>query len=138
MRSDERQIPQAPGTVAVGRTRRTPGGPTAAAAVAGAPAPAATGPASSPTPRTRPRAPRGAPARRAVGFAAIAVPLLLLTCGPEADGQGIKLPEGPISEIRFEGNATIPPEKIKLKLLSKAGQPFDPRKIDADVKSLMK
>ena len=42
-----------------------------------------------------------------------------------------------LSEIRFEGNATIPAEKIRPKLLSRVGQPLDMQKIDADVKSLM-
>jgi outer membrane protein insertion porin family len=141
MRSDVHQIPQAPGTAAVGRTRTTPGGPTARAAAAGVatPAPAAPGPATTPAPRarTRPWSPAGAPTRRAPGLAAIAVPFLLLACANEANGQVGKLPEGPIAEVRFEGNATIPPEKIKAKLLSKAGQPFDPQKIDSDVKTLM-
>jgi outer membrane protein insertion porin family len=76
--------------------------------------------------------------RQALVVATVAVPFLVLVSVPEAPAQGMKLPEGPISEIRFEGNATIPPEKIKAKLLSKAGQPFDTRKIDADVKTLMK
>jgi beta-lactamase regulating signal transducer with metallopeptidase domain len=49
-----------------------------------------------------------------------------------------KLPEAPIAEVRFKGNTTIPPEKIKVKLLSKAGQPFDSQKIEADVRSLMR
>src|SRR5262249_16999749 len=138
MRSDEWQIPQAPRTATVGRIRRTPGGPTAPADDVGTPAPDAAGPALTTAPRTRPRSPRRAPTRRALGLATVAVPLLLLACAPEASGQIGKLPEGPIAEVRFEGNATIPPEKIKAKLLSKAGQPFDAQKIDADVKSLMR
>ncbi len=48
------------------------------------------------------------------------------------------LPKGPISEICIEGNSSIPVEKIRSKLLSKAGEHFDLRKIDADVKTLMK
>src|SRR5262245_54879724 len=113
MRSVECQIPQAPGTAAVGRTRRTPGGPTAHAADAGAPAPGASGLATTLAPRTRPRSARRAPTRRTLGFVAIAVPILLLVCAPEAAGQFGKLPEAPVAEVRFEGNATIPPEKIK-------------------------
>ncbi len=49
-----------------------------------------------------------------------------------------KLPTEPISEIRLEGNTTIPADRIKTKLLSRIGQPFDIQKIDADVKTLMK
>ena len=59
----------------------------------------------------------------------------LRTAGTDQPG---KLPAGPISEIRFEGNATIPAEKIKTKLLNKAGRPFNLRRIDADVKNLMR
>ena len=138
MRSDECQIPTAPGTVAVGRTRWTPGGPTAPAADAGTPAADAAGPASAATPRSRPRSPRGAPRAGCCDSPRSRVPWLLLSCAPEALGQIGKLPDAKISEIRFEGNATIPPEKIKNKLLSKVGQPFDIQKIDADVKTLMK
>jgi outer membrane protein insertion porin family len=118
----------------------TPGGPTAPAAAAGTPAPSAAGPAVAPTPRTRPRSVRRARLRRALGLAAVAVAvaLVLHVDAPEAAAQLGKLPEGPVAEVRFEGNATIPPEKIKARLLSKAGQPFDAQKIDADVKSLMR
>jgi RNA polymerase sigma factor (sigma-70 family) len=42
-----------------------------------------------------------------------------------------------IAEIRFEGNATIPADKIWPKLLSRVDQPLDVQKIDADLKSLM-
>ncbi|MGP0068084.1 MAG: POTRA domain-containing protein [Isosphaeraceae bacterium] len=45
-------------------------------------------------------------------------------------------PEGVVSEIRFEGNTTIPAEKIKAKLLSRIDQPIDPAKIKADIKVL--
>ena len=61
----------------------------------------------------------------------------LLACSSQSPGQIRQaLPEGKISEIRFEGNASIPPEKIKAKLLSKVGQPFDMQKINTDVKTL--
>jgi outer membrane protein insertion porin family len=53
-----------------------------------------------------------------------------------ARAQGDRLPEGTISKIEFEGNATIPPEKIKPKLLSRVGQPLDQDKAEADLKSL--
>ena len=56
------------------------------------------------------------------------------TPGP---AQGDRLPEGTISKIEFEGNATIPPEKIKPKLLSRVGQPLDQDKVEADLKSLL-
>ena len=51
--------------------------------------------------------------------------------------QGEKVPEGPISEIEFEGNATITSDKIKPKLLSRVGQPLDQDRVKADLKTLM-
>ena len=51
--------------------------------------------------------------------------------------QGEKFPEGLISKIEFEGNATITPDKIKPKLLSRVGQPLDQDKVEADLKTLM-
>ncbi len=101
-------------------------------------APDAHGPDARATHPARPRSTRFAPPRRALLLLAVAIPWLALARAPEARAQGGKLPEGPISEIRFEGNATIPPEKVKVRLLSKVGQAFDPGKIDADVKSLMR
>jgi outer membrane protein insertion porin family len=51
--------------------------------------------------------------------------------------QGDKLPEGTVIEVRIEGNATIPAEKIRGKILSRTGQPLDQQKVEADLKSLM-
>ncbi len=48
-----------------------------------------------------------------------------------------KFPDGPISKIEFEGNATITPDKIKPKLLSRVGQPLDQDRVEADLKTLM-
>jgi hypothetical protein len=45
-------------------------------------------------------------------------------------------PQGTIAEIRVWGNATIPIEKVKQKLLSRVGQPLDDQKITADFKTL--
>jgi outer membrane protein insertion porin family len=44
---------------------------------------------------------------------------------------------GTITKIEFEGNATITPEKIMPKLLSRVGQPLAQDKLEADLKSLM-
>lgn len=69
--------------------------------------------------------------------------LLLLAAGPRLGEvparaqQGDKLPEGTVTEVRIEGNATIPSEKIRAKILSRAGQPLDQQKVEADLKSLM-
>ena len=54
-----------------------------------------------------------------------------------ARAQGNRFPEGVISKIEFEGNATITPDKIKAKLLSRVGQPLDQYRVDADIKTLM-
>jgi outer membrane protein insertion porin family len=56
---------------------------------------------------------------------------------PARAQQGDRLPEGTVAEVRIEGNATIPTEKIRAKLLSRAGQPLDQQKVEADLKSLM-
>src|SRR5262245_31350029 len=51
--------------------------------------------------------------------------------------QGDRFPEGTVTEVRIVGNATIPSEKIRAKLLSRAGQPLDQHKVEADLKTLM-
>ncbi|MGO9470862.1 MAG: outer membrane protein assembly factor [Isosphaeraceae bacterium] len=70
-------------------------------------------------------------------LASAAILAILAIVGPPARGQGERFPEGTIAAIQFEGNATIPSEKIKAKLLSRAGQPLDQEKVEADLKSLM-
>ncbi len=87
------------------------------------------------------RTPRddGPPAPRAAGRVVRTALLLLLVAwpSPSVRAQVDKLPEGTISEIRFEGNATISSDQIKQKLLSKVGQPLDQQKLNADLKTLM-
>ena len=51
--------------------------------------------------------------------------------------QAPNFPEGPISKIEFEGNATITTDKLEPKLLSRVGQPLDQDRVDADLKTLM-
>jgi outer membrane protein insertion porin family len=48
-----------------------------------------------------------------------------------------RFPEGTISKIEFEGNATITSDKIKSKLLSQVGKPLNQDKVEADLKTLM-
>jgi outer membrane protein insertion porin family len=72
---------------------------------------------------------------RNLAYVAI-VAMSAITASP-AHGQSERFPEGTISAIQFEGNATIPSEKIKAKLLSRVGQPLDQEKVEADMKSLM-
>jgi RNA polymerase sigma factor (sigma-70 family) len=71
---------------------------------------------------------------------AVLAPTASQTSGPglHAVGQVSRLPDGPISEIRFEGETIIPSENVKARLESKVGQPLDHRKIEADIKSLMR
>jgi outer membrane protein insertion porin family len=63
--------------------------------------------------------------------------VLVLALAHRAVAQIDRLPEGTITEIRIEGNATIPPEQIKGKLLSRVGQALDQQKVNADLKTLM-
>ena len=63
-------------------------------------------------------------------------PLGILTSSAVAQ-QGDRLPEGTVTEVRIEGNATIPTEKIRAKILSRTGQPLDQQKVETDLKSLM-
>jgi outer membrane protein insertion porin family len=122
----------------VGRIRRVPGEPTAPGADAAPTMPTTVDPVSSSTSRAWHRSDRGARVLPAIGLIGIAALLLLATLAPRAQAQTGRLPQGIISEIRFEGNTTIPPEKLKPKLLSKVGQPPDPQKFNADLKTLWK
>jgi len=70
-----------------------------------------------------------------IAFVCAALFVLFIDPTP-AHAQGDRLPEGTISKIEFEGNATIGPEKIKPKLLSRVGQPLDQDKAEADLKTL--
>jgi outer membrane protein insertion porin family len=74
---------------------------------------------------------------KARNLAGVATLAMLAIAAPSARGQGERFPEGTITAIQFEGNATIPSEKIKAKLLSRVGQPLDQEKVEADLKSLM-
>jgi outer membrane protein insertion porin family len=84
-------------------------------------------------PADRAKAGRPEGHRLAPWAAAVAV-VGLLVCGRSLAAR--ELPEGIITEIRIEGNKSIPTEKIKAKLLSKEGRPLDPANIDADIKTL--
>jgi outer membrane protein insertion porin family len=74
---------------------------------------------------------------QAVVIACAAAACALVIEPPAARAQLQKFPTGTISNIEFQGNATIPPEKIKPKLLSRVGQPLSQDKVEADLKSLM-
>ena len=138
MRSDESQIPPAPGMARVGRIRMTPGEPTAPGGRARPPTPDAVG-RLGPRLRSTTRA-CGSRSGRVVLVAPRGAWSRSGDPAPHARARAqgrASSPRGRSPRSAFEGNATIPPEKIKAKLLSKVGQPFDPQKIDADLKSLM-
>ena len=52
-------------------------------------------------------------------------------------GQGPGLPDGPVIEVRIEGNKSIPEGKVRAEILSRAGRPLDRSTIDSDVKKLL-
>jgi len=70
-------------------------------------------------------------------LAVLTVACAVLGSAPAFAQAGNALPEGTVTEVRIEGNQSITAEKIRAKLLSKAGQPFDQQKVEADLKSLM-
>ncbi len=76
-------------------------------------------------------------ALRAIGLAFATAIFAFLVEPVPAQAQAEKFPEGPISKIEFEGNATITADKIKPKLLSRVGQPLDQDRVEADLKTLM-
>ena len=76
-------------------------------------------------------------ALRAIGLACATAIFAFLVEPIPARAQGERFPEGPISKIEFEGNATITTDKIKPKLLSRVGQPLDQDRVEADLKTLM-
>ena len=90
-----------------------------------------------------PRVPRPAPSDRTASRArawrtALAVAVLALTTAEGVRAQaGGRLPEGTITEVRIEGNTSIPAEQIRAKIKSRAGSPLDQRRIEADLKSLL-
>ncbi len=86
----------------------------------------------------RPRSDRGRRGLATAGLIALAAMLILSALALRARAQGERAIQGIISEIRFEGNTTIPAEKLKPKLLSKVGQPQDAQKLSADLKTLWK
>lgn len=94
---------------------------------------------------TVPPVPRKAPAARATRLGAflggvLVLGTLALICLPAGSVLAAKengLPEGPIAEVRIEGNVSISSEKIRAKLLSREGSQLDQGRIDADLQSLL-
>jgi len=85
----------------------------------------------------RPRAARLGSAVQTTGLAfALAIIVVAVDSVP-ARAQGEKFPDGLISRIEFEGNATITADKIKPKLLSRVGHQLDQDRVEADLKTLM-
>ncbi len=66
--------------------------------------------------------------------------MLALVATLSGDARAAKkkdLPEGTISEVKVEGNVSVTAERVRAKLLSKAGSPLDARTISSDIQSLM-
>jgi outer membrane protein insertion porin family len=135
MTCDERPISPAPRMVPAGRQTTMPAARASAFSAAGRKLRAD---ASSPAPAARTRTPRRIGAFRAIGLASITALLLLTAVPPLVQAQLDKFPEGTIAKIEFDGNNSIPSEKITHKLLSRVGDPLSHDKVEADLKSLMK
>lgn len=127
MTGDERSIPPVPGKVPEGRIQLTESDPAVALF-------AAIWPRSAPLPTGAGRAAWGRATVRALGLACA---LLALASVPASRAGDVdKFPEGTIAKIEFEGTA-IAAEKIKPKLLSRAGQTLSHEKVEADLKTLL-
>ena len=141
----ERAIRPAPATAPRGQIMLTASEPGATVQGAAAPATGWLEPAASPAARALVDSPsclrsqRASPGSRVTSIVLVCASFLFgLAISPtSARAQVDRFPEGTISKIEFEGNATIPPEKIKPKLLSRVGQPLDQEKVEADLKSLL-
>ncbi|MGA8349665.1 MAG: POTRA domain-containing protein, partial [Isosphaeraceae bacterium] len=128
-----KQHSSAPGTVSEGRVIIGPRVPTSDANAVPSPGSPVVSPWGGP-------APCSTWVRVWIALAALALvagdPSGILVARSRAQ-QGDKLPEGTVTELRIEGNASIPMEKIRAKLLSRAGQPLDQQKVEADIHSLI-
>jgi len=131
----ERAIPPAPRMVPGGRIKMTRGETARQVVVASARVSAALVRQRARPPRMR--AASGTAAFKAIGLTCAMALLVLAVELLPAVAAVEKFPEGTISKIEFEGNATITPDKIKPKLLSRVGQPLNHDKVEADLKSLM-
>ncbi|AGA30527.1 BamA/OMP85 family outer membrane protein [Singulisphaera acidiphila] len=92
-----------------------------------------------------PPVPRKAPAARAARLGAFlrivlalasVAPLFLPTQRAWAAKENA-LPEGPIVEVRVEGNVSITSDQVRAKILSREGSPLDQERIDADIQTLV-
>ncbi|MGO8899356.1 MAG: outer membrane protein assembly factor, partial [Isosphaeraceae bacterium] len=130
----EEQHSSAPGTVSEGRLIIGPRAPISDANAVPSPGSPVVSPWGGP-------APCSTWVRVWIALAALALaagdPSGILVARSRAQQQGDRLPEGTVTELRIEGNASIPMEKIRAKLLSRAGQPLDQQKVEADIKSLI-
>ncbi len=127
MTGDDYSILPVPGKVPAGRNKMMTHQP--AAPVSGT-----TSLAGMPLPAASARMRNKGAAVRAIGFAGA---WLVLASVPAFAADGVdRFPQGTIAKIEFEGT-TIPPDKLKPKLLSRAGQPLSHEKVEADLKSLM-
>ena len=136
MTMDGRPSRREPGMVWTGRNNMEAGVSTES--VVGAPVRAPTTGVQSLPPLSRAKSHSAAPSSTlgAIGRACAVAFIVCVVLSARARAQD-KFPDGPISKIEFEGNATITPDKIKPKLLSRVGQALDHDRVEADLKTLM-
>ncbi|WP_165068332.1 BamA/OMP85 family outer membrane protein [Paludisphaera rhizosphaerae] len=77
------------------------------------------------------------PRRPRAGALAIALALLTTALASTIPALAQAPPKGKIVEVRIEGNSGITAEKIRAKLLSKAGMEYDQQRVDTDLKELI-
>ena len=63
--------------------------------------------------------------------------LALTLAGPALAGKRGDLPEGPVAEVKVEGNSSITLDQIRAKVKSRAGRPLDRAVVDDDMKALL-
>ncbi len=89
-----------------------------------------------------PSVPGKAPAGRTASrvrrlLCALVAVILALTLVDQVRAKpGSALPDGIVTEVKIEGNVSIPTDEIRRKILSRPGQELSQRQIDADLKSL--
>ncbi|SIO11639.1 outer membrane protein assembly complex, YaeT protein [Singulisphaera sp. GP187] len=92
-----------------------------------------------------PPVPRKAPAARAARLGAflrivLALAFVAQAFAPAQLAWAAKenaLPEGPIVEVRVEGNVSITSDQVRAKILSREGSQLDQDRIDADIQTLL-
>jgi outer membrane protein insertion porin family len=72
-----------------------------------------------------------------LGLPSLVAAVLLAFAGLALGAKGNGLPEGTISEIKVEGNASVTLEQIRAELKSRVGRPLDRATVEHDMKALL-